>query len=145
LNAAVDRSLWRTTDYGDQGPYQHQRIVNLIDPATATERRFITSTWGGAACFRELRNAVRTMRQLRGRQMAPIVELKVVKWGKRGPQLGPCLHIVDWMEFGATAPARIAPAASPQQAQPEEDQRRVAASPAASPTPDDYYDDYVPF
>jgi hypothetical protein len=58
LNDAVDRSLWRDTQFGSQGPYQHQRVVLLLDPTTGGERRFISTSAGGAVCFRELAKSV---------------------------------------------------------------------------------------
>jgi hypothetical protein len=105
MNDRLDRSLWRTTPYGLQGPYQHQRIVHLLDPATAAERRFISTSGGGAVCYYELGKSVQKMRRLqRQPHLNPIVELSTAKsLFKRGPELRPYLHPVEWMVFGNSA------------------------------------------
>jgi hypothetical protein len=106
LNEDLDRSLWRETQFGLQGPYQHQRVIHLHDPAKGAERRFISTSAGGAVCYRELAKSVQNMRRVHGRHVSPIVEPQFKKTPfSRGPQFIPHLQPVRWIEFGNGATA----------------------------------------
>jgi hypothetical protein len=110
INEKTDKSEWRETEFGLKGPYQLQWYVFLLDPATAAQRKFVTSSFGGEVCWREIKSAIENMRKLRGQpRCCPVVELTLAKYGKKGPGTRPCLKPVAWMEFGnsgaAAAPA----------------------------------------
>ena len=105
LNAETDPHTWQQTEYGPRKPFEHQRIVHLIDSATAARKRFITSTIGGKIAFNELKDNVVSMRKMCGQHVAPVIELKIKPWKvKRGPQRRPYLHIVEWALL-ASSPA----------------------------------------
>jgi hypothetical protein len=111
LNAKADRSEWHDTAFGPRGPYQLQWYVFILDPAAAGRRKFVSSSFGGETCWREIRSAIANMRKLRGQpRICPIVELSLAKFGKKGPGLRPALKPVAWTEFGAVAEAPLLPA-----------------------------------
>jgi hypothetical protein len=108
LNNATDPSTWVDGGYGPKPPWQPNFIVNLLNPATAEERRFISHTFGGSVCFHELRAAVRKKRRLFNNPfLSPVVEPRLTAYGKKGPGTRPYLPAVEWMEFGSTAAPAI--------------------------------------
>jgi hypothetical protein len=142
LNAKADRSEWHDTAFGARGPYQAQWYVFLLDPATAAQCKFVTSSFGGETCWKEIKSAIVNMRKLRGQPRAcPIVELSLAKFGKKGPGIRPSLKPVAWMEFGGSGVAAEMPMLeAPQSAEPAPQ----LTEPARPPIGVDLADD-IPF
>ncbi len=75
LNDAEPRELWREKFGKQVGPWEHCRVVYLVDPQTWQIYTFPTSSWGGDQCVRDLRDATDLARRVRGQDLYPRVSL----------------------------------------------------------------------
>src|SRR4029077_15393465 len=84
-------------------PWQSTRFVYFVDPTTAEEFTFSTSSGGGIGAVNSLGGPIQRMRMARPGAV-PVVELRSqemrTKFGRKGK---PWLKIVDWVG-GAPAP-----------------------------------------
>jgi hypothetical protein len=102
LNSSISVSEWELgLDNRPKPPYAHQKIVYLIDPATAGFFTYINSTFGARICWDNLRERVITMRTLRGQRVVPLVKLshrpmKTAFGMKHRPEF----EIVGWRNLG---------------------------------------------
>jgi hypothetical protein len=111
LNEAVPKSEWEPDFNGNpKPPYQHEVIVHLVNLATGEIYTFIASSVGAHMAWDHLREAVMTMRALRGARVMPLVRLAErpmkTKFGLRGR---PAFEIVNWHTPGDGTPALPTP------------------------------------
>jgi hypothetical protein len=122
LNEACDRSEWSEGLDGQmRGPWQHQRVLELIDIATMDAFSWPTSTIGGQIAIRDLKHKIERMWRFRG-LVYPLVELTHSRMKtKHGPRQRPCLNVIEWYRIGdsgvelATQTRLALDKASPQQ------------------------------
>jgi hypothetical protein len=124
-----DRSCWEKMPDGTlRDPWQNTRYVYLVDPATAEEFTFSTSSMGGFGAVSSLSGPIQRMRMARP-GAAPVVELNCqdmkTKFGKKSK---PWLKIVDWV------------GGKPQESAP----KQIEHNPAKAPVRGDM-DDGIPF
>jgi len=94
----TDEMGWEAgPDNKPRDPWQNTRFVYMVDPATAEEFTFSTSSMGGIAAVSGLGGPIQRMRMARPGAV-PIVELRSqdmkTKFGKKSK---PWLKIVDWV------------------------------------------------
>jgi hypothetical protein len=76
LNAAIPQEEWeRTVDGKPRPPYTHIVVVLLVDLNTGVIYKYESPTYGARIAFDNLREAVITMRALRGERVMPLVNL----------------------------------------------------------------------
>jgi hypothetical protein len=105
LNAAIPQSEWEEgIDGSPKPPHQLERVVYLIDEATAERFTFVSGTTGAEIAVRDLRQRVQDKRFMCGEGVLPIVEFgcKPMKT-KYGQKLRPEFVIVDWRDAGGNA------------------------------------------
>ena len=104
LNAKIPESEWEKSqiDGKPRPPWQHQEVVYLLDPASAEKFTFASGTVGAHIAVERLRDRVIWMRQLRGENVVPVVELanKPMKIKVGGKKLRPEFLIVGWSVLG---------------------------------------------
>ena len=124
LNAAIPISEWELgVDGQRRKPWAHVVVVYAIDPAAGGFYTYVSATTGAHIAFDALKEAVMSMRMLRGGKVLPLVALgeRPMKT-KFGVKTRPHFEVVDW-KTSAALPA--APQQEPLQ----------AALPAAEPGP----------
>jgi hypothetical protein len=101
LNEACDKSEWSEGLDGKlRGPWQHQRVVELIDIATMDALSWPTSTTGGKIAIEELKHKIERMWRFRG-LVYPLVELGHTRMKTRfGPRERPHLPVSGWYRIG---------------------------------------------
>jgi hypothetical protein len=102
LNAQIPRNEWPIGVNGEpQGPWQLQRLLYLLDPATANKFTFATGTIGGAIAISKLKECVTDYRRLQGEGVCAVVTLANAPFKtKYGMKVRPSLRIVGWHHFG---------------------------------------------
>jgi hypothetical protein len=131
LNGSIPMADWeKGIDGMPRPPWSHVVIICLIDPHTGRSYRYTTPTVGGRISYDELREAVVTMRALRGTRVVPAVNLstKPFKTGF-GMRKRPFFEIVGWKTPGGDDKV-IAPKPTPQLTGPV-----TAPTPAPTPAP----------
>jgi hypothetical protein len=130
LNSAIPKSEWeRGNDNQLRKPWAHVVIVYLVDLGTGGFFTYASATVGGHIAYDALKEAVITMRALRGTRVMPFVNL-----GERpmktafGMRRRPCFEIVGWKAPGDDTNAVSVKPVIPQLSGP------VAAA-ASPPTP----------
>lgn len=154
-----DTSHWEAMSDGKlRDPWQNTRYVYFVDPATAEEFTFSTSSMGGIGAVSSLGGPIQRMRMARP-GAAPVVELRYQDMKtKHGKKSKPWLKIVDWVGGKPQESAARLIEHNPQQgtASPELqraiDQERVHRQhdernppPARAPVRGDMENDDVPF
>jgi hypothetical protein len=133
LNAAIPRSEWETgIDGVPRPPWAHTVAVYLVCPATGQAFTYTSSTVGAHIAYDTLREAVVTMRALRGARVMPLVLLgdRPMKT-KFGMKLRPNFEIIGWRAPGEPQPQPIAGEMQPQLTAPT--MAPATAAPAAEP------------
>jgi hypothetical protein len=128
LNAAIPQSEW---EHGLDGnlrkPWEHVVIVCMIDPNTGKSFRYTAATRGAHIAYDDLKEAVITMRALRGDAVIPAVNLSERPFKTNfGMRKRPHYEIVGWKTPGGDAQAVSARPVTPQLAGP-------AAAPVKTP------------
>lgn len=102
LNNNTPKKEWREgADGKQQGPWQAQWIIRLLDVRSMDKLTYPTSTTGGHMAVGDLSGRVKTMRRLRGGQVYPIVTLSDVHMKtKFGGRQRPHFEIVRWVYLG---------------------------------------------
>src|SRR5262245_37440772 len=110
LNAAIPQSQWEMDLNGQpRPPWQKQYVIYLLDPSTASLYTFLNSTVGARIAWEKLRERVTWMRALRGADVFPLVALDSLPMKtKMGVKQRPDFTVIDWREFGGSAPPAIA-------------------------------------
>jgi hypothetical protein len=113
LNAAIPQTEWeRGKDGKIREPWAHIVIVYLVNPMTGEFYTFSTPNIGAHVAFELLKEAVITMRALRGTRVMPVVNLSERPWKTRfGMQKRPHFEIIGWKTPGDDGKA--IPAAQP--------------------------------
>jgi cell division septation protein DedD len=129
LNAAIPKSEWETgIDGVPRPPWAHTVAVYLVCPATGQAFTYTSSTIGAHIAYDQLREAVITMRALRGARVMPLVLLgdRPMKT-KFGMKLRPNFEIIGWRApgepqpiAGEMQPQLTAPTTAPATAAPSE-------------------------
>lgn len=114
LNAAIPQSEWeRGRDGNPRKPWEHVVIVCLIDPNTGKSYRYTAPTRGAHTAYDELKEAVITMRALRGVTVIPVVQLSERPFKTNyGMRKRPYYNIIGWKTPGGDEPKAV-PAKSP--------------------------------
>jgi hypothetical protein len=140
LNAAIPQSEWeRGLDGNLRKPWEHVVIVCLIDPNTGKAFKHTAPTRGAHIAYDELKEAVITMRALRGSNVIPVVNLSERPFKTNfGMRKRPYYDIIGWKTPGGdggqavtTKPA--APQLSGPTAASVETSEAPAETPAAPP------------
>ena len=99
-----DPAKWEVGPDGQpRDPWQNTRFVHLIDPQTAEEFTFSTSSWGGRDCVINLAGQIKRMRS-KHPDAVPLVELGAAPMStKFGRKSKPVLKVVGWLNTAATA------------------------------------------
>jgi hypothetical protein len=140
LNSAIPAAEWRTgLDGQPERPWKLNYEICMVDPATGKLYKYANSTWGAQRCYDELKEAVATMRMLRGARVFPLVEP-----GKRpmptnyGLKSRPHLRITgDWREPPQHDGGQLPPPSTPSLPPPVQaapTSAVPASAPAAAPT-----------
>src|SRR5262249_20270472 len=113
-------------------PYQLNHVIYLLNPVTAQKFTVINSTVGLSIAYRELVDAVRTMRKLRGVVVVPVVRLGSAPMKtKYGVKSRPHFPIMRWVTFGAAGITADTP--------------KMIGAPIAEPTSAEIINDAIPF
>ena len=124
LNAKIPKKQWEPgLDKKPRPPWVRQHIVYLLNPADAGLFTFINSTVGASIAVDRLKTKVQWMRQLRGANVVPVVQLdsKPMKT-KLGPKQRPEFTVCDWRQLGGGELKNVNPArVEHQQQQPHPD------------------------
>jgi hypothetical protein len=102
LNAAIPTSEWQIgLDGKPRPPWQHTVVVYLVNLATAQFYTYANATIGAHIAYDNLKEAVITMRALRGSKVMPLVGLaeRPMKT-KFGMKTRPHFEILDWKTPG---------------------------------------------
>jgi hypothetical protein len=158
LNAAIPKAQWeKGIDGMPRPPWSHVVIICLIDPHTGRSYRFTSPTVGARIAYDELKEAVVTMRALRGTRVVAAVDLSEKPFKTNfGMRRRPYFEIIGWKTPGdggggkvippkpapqltgpVTAPAPAptpAPAVAPTTSAPTPAPRPAAPAQASSPT-----------
>jgi hypothetical protein len=114
LNEKIPKSEWvEGFDGSPKGPWSLQFSVFLIDPATGSKIICSNSTVGQRIAYRELKDRIQTMRQIRGERVFPLIELgaKPMKT-KFGIKMRPEFQVTGWRGLGG-APLPALPPGKP--------------------------------
>lgn len=108
LNASCPKEEWREGLSGPVGPWQRQALLYLLDPQTADKITYVTSTVGGNLAIGDLSDRIRTMRQLRGGGLFPVVVLSDTFMRTRfGGRQRPHFKVMRWVRFGGEGAAAL--------------------------------------
>ena len=93
-----DQSKWEAGPDGKpRDPWQNTHFVYLIDPQTAEEFTFSTSSWGGRDCVINLAGQIKRMRS-KYPDAVPLVELGAAPMStKYGRKSKPTLKVIRWL------------------------------------------------
>jgi hypothetical protein len=143
LNTAIPKEEWeRGLDGNERPPWQHVVIVCFIDPQSGTSYRYTASTRGAHIAYDELKEAVITMRAMRGADVVPLVALEDRPFKTQfGMRKRPFLRRVGWKLPGGEQQKAAVPASSTPQLPspgaaekpPVADKSTAAAAAAAKP------------
>ena len=102
LNASCPQSEWREGFDGKlHGPWQHQHVLELVDPVSMDGFSYPASTIGGTIAVTALRDSIIRMRQFRGDCVYPIVQLSHCPMKTRyGGRERPYFIIKTWIRLG---------------------------------------------
>jgi hypothetical protein len=139
LNNAIPKTEWEKGLNQNElrPPWEKIIAVILVDPSTGAVFRYTSSTVGARIAFDALREAVVTMRMLRGTKVIPVVNLDERPFKTNfGMKKRPHFQIVGWKSPGEDDKA-IATKPAPQISGPAiatAPQTPPTAAPAAAPT-----------
>jgi hypothetical protein len=137
LNAAIPIAEWeRGVDGTPRKPWAHTIIVYLVNLATGETYTYAASTVGAHIAYDALKEAVITMRALRGTKCMPLVNLseRPMKM-KFGMGLRPHFGIIGWKTPGDDANAVPVQPAAPQLTGPAPDAPSTPVEEPAAPAP----------
>lgn len=102
LNAQIPITEWeRGIDNQPVPPWKHIVIVILADPDTGSLYKYVSPTVGSHIAFDLLKEAVITVRSLRGVRVLPLVTLSERQMKtKFGVKMRPHFEIIDWKSPG---------------------------------------------
>lgn len=105
LNADCPQSEWRDKFGTLCGPWEHQHVLELVDPVTMADYSFPTSTTGGTMAIEALVDSIKRMRQFCRDCVYPLVQLThcpmdTRKWGWRER---PHFAIKKWIPLGGVS------------------------------------------
>jgi hypothetical protein len=126
LNAAIPIKEWEAgVDGKPRKPWAHVVVVYFVNLSNGSVYTFSSPTVGGHIAYDHLREAVITMRALRGTKCMPVVNLTERPMKTNfGTRSRPHFEIIDWKTPGGEAESVPAPSPTPQ-----------LTAPAAAPTP----------
>jgi hypothetical protein len=129
LNDAIPLSEWeRGIDGKPREPWTHIVVVYLVDLSTGGFFTYASATLGGHIAFDALKEAVITMRALRGAKVMPVVNLDERPFKTSfGQRRRPHFAVVSWKTPGGEAKA------VPAKPTPELTGPAAAAAPASAP------------
>jgi hypothetical protein len=108
LNAEAPREEWCEKFGREVGPWQKCYVVYLLDPETVQIFTFPTSTDGGSRAIRELREATRLARRIRGANIYPRVRLADAHMNTRyGARQRPHFNIIHYETLGGSERATL--------------------------------------
>jgi hypothetical protein len=115
LNDAIPKSEWEMgLDNRPRPPWEHTVCVGLVDPETGETYSYMHGTAGAHYAYDELRERTIVMRELRGANVKPIVELSTKPMKTQyGQTTRPHFKIVGWKYSGGD-PAIAGNGGSPQ-------------------------------
>jgi hypothetical protein len=93
-----DEAEWEAgLDGRPSDPWRDSRNVYLVDPRTAQEFTFTTSSWGGRDAVEELARSIAFVRNAGHPGALPLIRLDVGRMKTRfGPKPKPLFKVVDW-------------------------------------------------
>jgi hypothetical protein len=102
LNSAIPESEWEIGKDGQpQKPWKHTIAIYAVSPATGALFTYMAATIGAHIAYDALKEAVVTMRALRGSRVMPLVLLAERQMKtKFGMKLRPHFEIVSWKTPG---------------------------------------------
>jgi hypothetical protein len=137
LNAAIPQSEWERDRLSGnlREPWEHVVIVLMVDPNTGKSYRYTAATTGAHIAYDELKEAVITMRALRGENVIPVVNLTERPWGTNwGMRKRPDFVIIGWKIVGGGAQAVPAKPPAPQLPGPTAGSVETPAAPSVAPS-----------
>ena len=137
LNVAIPKHEWEEgIDGKPRPPWAHVVVVYLVNPLTGEIYTYVSATTGAHIAHDQLREAVITMRALRGQRVMPVVNLseKPMK-SQFGMRKRPAFAIVGWKSPGGDdgGSAVPPPKPTPQIAGPTKAPATAAKPAAAQP------------
>ena len=149
LNEKVPRAEWLKGLNGEpSGPYQAQRVVYLLNPATLDRYTYPTGTTGGAICIRDLTDKVKWMHKFRGsNNVYPVITLSDTFFPtKFGGRQRPHFLIKRWIRLGGEEkPALPTPAAPKLEHSPTTAPTQPGVKEVKPPTLAEELNDQLPF
>jgi hypothetical protein len=93
----TDQSEWEQNFRGEAtDPWQNTRFVYLVDPQTAEDFTFSTSSWGGRGAVADLAGQIARMRSAHPGAL-PVIELQAVEMPTRfGRKSKPVFKVIGW-------------------------------------------------
>jgi hypothetical protein len=142
LNQTIPMNEWQKgIDGKPRPPWEYTVVVYLIDLVSGEIITYQSSTVGARIAYDNLREAVITMRALRGTRVSPVVELAERPFKKNfGMRSRPHFQIIDWRTPGGgqraippapATPPLTGPPPTPTQAAPSATAASAEAKPAA--------------
>jgi hypothetical protein len=135
LNAAIPQAEWEIGLDGKRGaPWKHTIVVYFVNLATGELFTYMAATIGAHIAFDGLKEAVITMRALRGMRVMPIVNLaeRPMKT-KFGMSTRPHFEIIGWKIPGGDARAVPMRPAAPQLSGPTAASVETPPAPSVAP------------
>jgi hypothetical protein len=107
-----DPTLWPVGQDGKAvDVWADARYLFLVDPATAAEFTFLTSTIGGRIGCTQLKNQIQSVRRMRERAVPLVTFASATMNTKHGPKPRPRFDVVEWRNVGEATVPTIEPAA----------------------------------
>jgi hypothetical protein len=140
LNATVPRNEWELDLNGaPRKPYELAHRLDLLNLDTAEHTTFISATAGAAKAVSLLKDQVKWMRRMRGRNVVPQVMLSSAPFKTQfGMKKRPELKVVGWFDLSGGTPSAV-------QAQAPKALPPVAPTPVKEPSTGEALNDSIPF
>ncbi|TWB63046.1 hypothetical protein [Bradyrhizobium sacchari] len=134
LNANIPAQDWEVgVDGKPRPPWAHTVVVYLVNLSTGETYTYTSATTGAHIAFDALKEAVITMRALRGSRCMPLVHLTdapmKMKYGRHGKR--PKFEIIDWRVPGGGGNPVPAVPPTPQLSGPSEAEKAANAATAS--------------
>lgn len=105
-----DPALWPIRDGKPSDPWADARYVYFVNPLTAAEFTFCTSTWGGRTAVSQLRTQTQSVRRVHP-QAVPLVGFASASMPtQHGPRPRPRFDVIEWRNLGDGAVPALATA-----------------------------------
>jgi len=109
LNSKIPEKEWGLgLDNKPRPPWQLNRVVYLLDVASASTYTFANSTTGARIAVERLEDKIKWMRAMRGNQIVPIVKLDARPMKTSfGQKMRPEFTVLEWRDLGGGSPGAL--------------------------------------